>query len=106
MEKAHTGARYDTIHRHARLGACGSERVAVGITSEQMARMEHEMSLVQNRFKAIEQSYGTDVLNLVLARGYANPTEPVAISEGDCTTSGHWYLLTVGCPPDIPKLSG
>jgi hypothetical protein len=32
--------------------------------------MEHEMSLVQNRFKAIEQSYGTDVLNLVLARGY------------------------------------
>ena len=28
------------------------------------------------------------------------------ISEGDCTTSGHWYLLTVGCPPDIPKLSG
>ena len=46
-----------------------------------MARMEHEMSLVQNRFKAIEQSYGTDVLNLVLARGYANPTEPVAIPE-------------------------
>ena len=31
MEKAHTGARYDTIHRHARLGACGLERVAVGI---------------------------------------------------------------------------
>ena len=28
------------------------------------------MSLVQSRFKAIEQSYGTDVLNMVLARGY------------------------------------
>ena len=27
-----SGARYDTIHRHARLGACGLERVAVGIT--------------------------------------------------------------------------
>ena len=34
MEKAHTGARYDTIHRHARLGACGLERVAVGITKQ------------------------------------------------------------------------
>ena len=33
MEKAHTGARHDTIHRHARLGPCGLERVAVGITA-------------------------------------------------------------------------
>jgi len=32
--------------------------------------MEQEMSLVQARFKAIEQSYSTDVLNMVLARGY------------------------------------
>jgi hypothetical protein len=32
--------------------------------------MEQEMSLVQNRFKLIEQSYGNDVLNMVLARGY------------------------------------
>jgi hypothetical protein len=36
------------------------------------------MSLVQGRFKLIEQSYSNDVLNLVLARGYlgklfANP---------------------------------
>ena len=30
-EKAHTGARQDKIRRNARLGACGSERVAVGI---------------------------------------------------------------------------
>ena len=41
-----------------------------GLSMEQMARMEHEMALVQNRFKAIEQSYGSDVLNMVLARGY------------------------------------
>ena len=41
-----------------------------GLSAEQMARMEHEMALVQNRFKAIEQSYGSDVLNMVLARGY------------------------------------
>ena len=28
------------------------------------------MSLVQSRFRAIEASYNTDVLNLVVARGY------------------------------------
>jgi ParB-like chromosome segregation protein Spo0J len=41
-----------------------------GVSAEQMARMEQEMSLVQRRFKAIEQSYGTDVLNMVVTRGY------------------------------------
>ena len=46
---------------------------ARGLRAEQMARMEQEMSLVQSRFKAIEQSYGTDVLNMVLARGYCKP---------------------------------
>lgn len=41
-----------------------------GLSTEQVARMEQEMSLVHSRFKAIEQSYGTDVLNMVVARGY------------------------------------
>lgn len=41
-----------------------------GVSAEQMARMEQEMSQVQSRFKAIEQSYGADVLNMVVARGY------------------------------------
>jgi hypothetical protein len=41
-----------------------------GLTIEQMARMEHEMSLVQSRFKAVEQSYNRNVMNMVLARGY------------------------------------
>jgi len=41
-----------------------------GLSAEQVARMEQEMSLVQSRFKAIEQSYGTDVLNMVVTRGY------------------------------------
>lgn len=54
----------------AQLSNPAAEKKVRGLTSEQMARMEHEMSMVQNRFKAIEQSYGTDVLNLVLARGY------------------------------------
>ncbi|MBM4225790.1 MAG: chromosome partitioning protein ParB, partial [Gammaproteobacteria bacterium] len=41
-----------------------------GLGTAEMARMEQEMSLVQGRFKAIEQEYGTNVLHLVLARGY------------------------------------
>ncbi|MCA8349949.1 plasmid partitioning protein RepB C-terminal domain-containing protein [Burkholderia cepacia] len=41
-----------------------------GVTSEQMARMEREMGNVHGQFKLIEQSYGQDVLNLVLAKGY------------------------------------
>lgn len=41
-----------------------------GVTAEQMARMEREMGNLQGQFKLVEQSYGQDVLNLVLARGY------------------------------------
>ena len=41
-----------------------------GVTPEQMAIMEREMSNVENQFKLLEQSYGQDILNLVLARGY------------------------------------
>ena len=37
MEKAHTGARRGTIHRYARLGACGLELIAVSIAR----RIEH-----------------------------------------------------------------
>lgn len=41
-----------------------------GISSEQMAKMEREMSNLQNQYKLVEQTYGQDVLNLVLAKGY------------------------------------
>jgi hypothetical protein len=41
-----------------------------GVTAEQMARMEREMCNLQGQFKLAEQSYGHDVLNLVLAKGY------------------------------------
>ncbi len=41
-----------------------------GITPEQMARMEREMESLQRDFKAVEDSYGDDVLNLVIASGY------------------------------------
>lgn len=32
--------------------------------------MEREMASVQGKYKAVEQSYGQDVLNLVVARAY------------------------------------
>jgi hypothetical protein len=35
-----------------------------------MAKMEREMSNLQNQYKMVEQTYGQDVLNLVLAKGY------------------------------------
>jgi ParB-like chromosome segregation protein Spo0J len=41
-----------------------------GVSAEQMARMEREMANLQCDLKQIEDSYGGDVLNLVLARGY------------------------------------
>jgi len=41
-----------------------------GVTPEQMAKMEREMGNLQGQFKAIENTYGRDILDLVLARGY------------------------------------
>jgi ParB-like chromosome segregation protein Spo0J len=42
----------------------------IAASQEQIARMEREMSNLQSRYKLAEQSFGQDVLNLVLARGY------------------------------------
>ncbi len=41
-----------------------------GVSSEQMAKMEREMGNLQEQYKTVEQTYGQDVLNLVLAKGY------------------------------------
>lgn len=41
-----------------------------GVTQEQMLKMEREMSNLQGQYKMVEQTYGQDVLNLVLAKGY------------------------------------
>lgn len=41
-----------------------------GLSQEQMVKMEREMSNLQGQYKMVEQTYGQDVLNLVLAKGY------------------------------------
>jgi ParB-like chromosome segregation protein Spo0J len=41
-----------------------------GVTPEQIAKMEREMSNLQGQYKTVEQTYGQDVLQLVLAKGY------------------------------------
>lgn len=41
-----------------------------GVTKEQMARMEREMANLHGQYRLVEQTYGQDVLSLVLARGY------------------------------------
>lgn len=41
-----------------------------GVTADQMAKMEREMGNIQEQFRLAEQSYGQDILNLVLAKGY------------------------------------
>jgi hypothetical protein len=43
---------------------------AAGMSEDQIAKMEHEMGNLQGQYKLVEQTYGQDVLNLVLARGY------------------------------------
>ena len=45
-------------------------RKLTGVGPEQMAKMEREMSNLQGQYKLVEQTYGQDVLNLVLAKGY------------------------------------
>jgi hypothetical protein len=45
-------------------------RKIAGVTADQMARMEREMANLQGQYRLVEHSYGHDVLNLVLARGY------------------------------------
>ena len=41
-----------------------------GMSAEDIAKMEYEMEGLERDFKAIEETYGENVLNLTLARGY------------------------------------
>lgn len=42
----------------------------LGMSPEQMARMEKEMESLTRDFKALEETFGEDVLHLVLASRY------------------------------------
>ncbi|HEY3326139.1 MAG TPA: plasmid partitioning protein RepB C-terminal domain-containing protein [Novimethylophilus sp.] len=53
-----------------------------GVTQEQIAKMEREMSNLQGQYRLVEQTYGQDVLDLVLAKGYlAKLLENEAVSR-------------------------
>lgn len=41
-----------------------------GLDDDQMARMESEMASLQREYRLIEENYGTDNLNLTIAKGY------------------------------------
>jgi len=45
-------------------------RKIAGVIPDQMARVEREMANLQGQYRLVEHSYGQDVFNLVLARGY------------------------------------
>jgi len=42
----------------------------VGMTREEIAKMEQEMETLEHDVKAVEDSYGENMLNLTLAKGY------------------------------------
>lgn len=52
------------------VGKAKSKVTRQGVTQEQIVRMEREIGTVQSQYKLAEQSYGEDMLNLVLTRGY------------------------------------
>lgn len=45
-------------------------KAVAGVTAEQIARLEREMDTLKRDIKQIEDSYGNDVLHLVIARGF------------------------------------
>ncbi|MCB4862719.1 ParB N-terminal domain-containing protein [Sphingobium sp. PNB] len=50
----------------------GRRKIMKGLTSEQIALMERESASLDREFKLVEQTYGADHLDLVLAIGYVN----------------------------------
>ncbi|WP_020694214.1 plasmid partitioning protein RepB C-terminal domain-containing protein [Reyranella massiliensis] len=56
--------------RQADLAKSDQPKSLRGMSPEQMARMEREMESLQLEFKAVDTTYGDDVLALVIATGY------------------------------------
>lgn len=45
-------------------------KTKTGISSEEIARMEHEMESLERDFRAVEETYSDNILNLTVIRGY------------------------------------
>lgn len=56
--------------RQSDLANASKPKKVAGMTTDQMARMEREMESLTKDFRALEASYGDDVLHLVIASGY------------------------------------
>ena len=50
----------------------GKPRRVPGLTNDQVATMQRESENVDRQFRAVEQSYSSDHLDLMLAAGYVN----------------------------------
>ena len=48
----------------------GKPKVKRGLSPEEIGKMEQEMETVERDLKAVEESYGENILNLTCARGY------------------------------------
>lgn len=65
---------------------------------EQIVKLEKEMSQVQTQYKDAEQNYGTDLLNLVVAKGYltkliGNEAVKAFIQKYEPEILGHFELV-------------
>lgn len=56
--------------RQSDLANVSKPKKVAGMTADQMARMEREMESLTKDFKALEASYGDDVLHFAIASGY------------------------------------
>src|ERR1035437_2971704 len=65
---------------------------------EQIAKLEKEMNQVHTQFKDAEQHYGSDLLNLVVAKGFitkllANESVKHFIERNECEILEHFELV-------------
>jgi ParB-like chromosome segregation protein Spo0J len=67
---AHAEALLKATPREQRTDVEPAEREKKTAPIEQIEKLEKEMSQVQEKFQEAESSYGTDLLNLVVAKGY------------------------------------
>lgn len=66
---AHAGALLKATPPEQRADLKPAERDKIS-PIEQIVKLEKEMSQVQTQYKDTEQNYGSDLLNLVVAKGY------------------------------------